>query len=29
MQPPPADAFLASRRTCWESNGHITRRVLT
>ena len=28
MQPPPADPFLASRRTYWENNGHITRRVL-
>ena len=28
MQPPPTDPFLASRRTYWESNGHITRRVL-
>jgi DMSO/TMAO reductase YedYZ molybdopterin-dependent catalytic subunit len=28
MQPAPNDPFLASRRTYWESNGHITRRVL-
>jgi DMSO/TMAO reductase YedYZ molybdopterin-dependent catalytic subunit len=28
IQPAPDDAFLASRRTYWESNGHITRRVL-
>jgi hypothetical protein len=28
MQPAPHDPFLASRRTFWESNGHITRRVL-
>jgi DMSO/TMAO reductase YedYZ molybdopterin-dependent catalytic subunit len=28
MQPPPNDPFLASRRTYWESNGHVTRRVL-
>jgi hypothetical protein len=28
MQPAPNDPFLASRRTFWESNGHITRRVL-
>ncbi len=28
MQPPPDDPFLASRRTYWESNGHITRHVL-
>jgi DMSO/TMAO reductase YedYZ molybdopterin-dependent catalytic subunit len=28
MQPAPDDPFLASRRTFWESNGHITRRVL-
>lgn len=28
VQPAPDDPFLASRRTFWESNGHITRRVL-
>jgi DMSO/TMAO reductase YedYZ molybdopterin-dependent catalytic subunit len=28
MQPPPDDPFLASKRTYWESNGQITRRVL-
>jgi DMSO/TMAO reductase YedYZ molybdopterin-dependent catalytic subunit len=28
MQPAPDDPFLASRRTYWEANGHITRRVL-
>lgn len=28
VQPAPDDPFLASRRTYWESNGHITRRVL-
>jgi DMSO/TMAO reductase YedYZ molybdopterin-dependent catalytic subunit len=28
IQPAPSDQFLASRRTYWESNGHITRRVL-
>jgi DMSO/TMAO reductase YedYZ molybdopterin-dependent catalytic subunit len=28
IQPAPNDPFLASRRTFWESNGHITRRVL-
>ena len=28
MQPAPDDPFLASKRTYWESNGHITRRVL-
>jgi DMSO/TMAO reductase YedYZ molybdopterin-dependent catalytic subunit len=28
IQPAPSDPFLASRRTYWESNGHITRRVL-
>ena len=28
MQPAPNDAFLASKVTFWESNGHITRRVL-
>jgi DMSO/TMAO reductase YedYZ molybdopterin-dependent catalytic subunit len=28
IQPAPDDSFLASKRTYWESNGHITRRVL-
>ncbi len=28
IQPAPDDPFLASRRTYWESNGHITRRIL-
>ncbi|HEX8344372.1 MAG TPA: molybdopterin-dependent oxidoreductase [Actinoplanes sp.] len=28
MQPAPADPYLASRRTFWENNGQITRRVL-
>ena len=28
MQPAPEDPFLASKRTFWESNGHITRQVL-
>jgi hypothetical protein len=28
VQPAPDDPFLASRRTFWESNGHITRQVL-
>ena len=28
IQPAPDDPYLASRRTFWESNGHITRRVL-
>jgi DMSO/TMAO reductase YedYZ molybdopterin-dependent catalytic subunit len=28
MQPAPEDPFLASKRTFWESNGQITRRVL-
>jgi len=28
IQPAPDDSYLASRRTFWESNGHITRRVL-
>jgi DMSO/TMAO reductase YedYZ molybdopterin-dependent catalytic subunit len=28
MQPVPDDPFLASKRTYWESNGQITRRVL-
>jgi hypothetical protein len=27
MQPAPDDPFLASKRTYWESNGQITRRV--
>jgi hypothetical protein len=27
IQPAPDDAFLASRRTFWERNGQITRRV--
>jgi len=27
MQPPPADPYLSSRRTYWENNGQITRRV--
>jgi DMSO/TMAO reductase YedYZ molybdopterin-dependent catalytic subunit len=27
MQPAPSNPFLAGRRTYWESNGHITRRV--
>jgi DMSO/TMAO reductase YedYZ molybdopterin-dependent catalytic subunit len=27
VQPAPDDPFLASRRTYWESNGQITRRV--
>jgi len=28
VQPAPNDPFLASKRTFWESNGQITRRVL-
>lgn len=28
VQPAPSDPYLTSRRTFWESNGHITRRVL-
>ena len=28
MQPAPDDSFLTSKRTYWESNGHISRRVL-
>jgi DMSO/TMAO reductase YedYZ molybdopterin-dependent catalytic subunit len=28
VQPAPEDPFLASKRTYWESNGQITRRVL-
>ena len=27
VQPAPDNPFLASKRTYWESNGHITRRV--
>jgi hypothetical protein len=27
-QPAPNDPFLASKVTFWETNGHITRRVL-
>ncbi|MEV6487456.1 molybdopterin-dependent oxidoreductase [Actinoplanes sp. NPDC051633] len=29
MQPPPDDPYLTSRRTYWENNGQITRRVRT
>jgi DMSO/TMAO reductase YedYZ molybdopterin-dependent catalytic subunit len=28
VQPAPNDPFLDSKRTYWESNGHITRRVM-
>ncbi len=28
VQPAPHDPFLASKRTFWESNGQIARRVL-
>jgi DMSO/TMAO reductase YedYZ molybdopterin-dependent catalytic subunit len=28
VQPTPQDPFLASRRTFWEANGQITRRVV-
>jgi DMSO/TMAO reductase YedYZ molybdopterin-dependent catalytic subunit len=28
VQPAPDDPFLASKRTYWESNGQITRRVI-
>jgi DMSO/TMAO reductase YedYZ molybdopterin-dependent catalytic subunit len=28
VQPAPDDPFLASKRTYWESNGQITRRVM-
>jgi DMSO/TMAO reductase YedYZ molybdopterin-dependent catalytic subunit len=28
MQPAPDDPFVASRTTYWESNGHVSRRVL-
>jgi hypothetical protein len=27
VQPPPTDAYLTGRRTYWENNGQITRRV--
>ena len=27
VQPPPDDPYLSSRRTYWENNGQITRRV--
>jgi len=29
LQPPPDDPYLSSRRTYWENNGQITRRVRT
>jgi DMSO/TMAO reductase YedYZ molybdopterin-dependent catalytic subunit len=29
MQPPPEDPYLSARRTYWENNGQITRRVRT
>jgi DMSO/TMAO reductase YedYZ molybdopterin-dependent catalytic subunit len=29
LQPPPDDPYLRSRRTYWEENGQITRRVRT
>jgi DMSO/TMAO reductase YedYZ molybdopterin-dependent catalytic subunit len=29
VQPPPEDPYLSSRRTYWENNGQITRRVRT
>jgi DMSO/TMAO reductase YedYZ molybdopterin-dependent catalytic subunit len=28
VQPTPQDAYISSRRTFWENNGQITRRVL-
>ena len=28
MQPAPEDPYLASRRTFWENNGQVTRKVL-
>jgi hypothetical protein len=28
LQPAPDDPFLASKRTFWESNGQITRKLL-
>lgn len=28
VQPAPEDPFIASRRTFWENNGYITRRVV-
>ncbi len=27
VQPAPEDPYLTSRRTYWEANGQITRRV--
>jgi hypothetical protein len=27
VQPPPADPIVANRRTFWENNGYVTRRV--
>jgi hypothetical protein len=27
LQPAPDDPLLAAKRTYWEANGHITRRV--
>lgn len=29
VQPPPEDPYVAARRTYWENNAQITRRVLT
>ena len=29
LQPWPGDGFLTSRRTSWEANGQVTRRVRT
>ena len=28
VQPAPDDPLLASKRTFWESNGHITRLLI-
>jgi DMSO/TMAO reductase YedYZ molybdopterin-dependent catalytic subunit len=29
VQPAPQDPLIAGKKTYWESNGHVTRRVLT
>ncbi len=28
VQPTPTDPYLTSKRTFWENNGHMTRRVM-
>jgi hypothetical protein len=27
VQPSPEDPLIAKKRTYWESNGHVTRRI--